>query len=265
MNIDDTERERLRQFIFDRFEDGDLADFCFDYFPEVSNNFTDNMDKSKKVLNLITYCKNRDLMITLHAALLIARPKPYRQVFPKKAEDKDIQAETRRLAERRARSPDGDSQKWARVAAVVVVLLVAILGVVALIVLMVIRGGMLPVTGRATPTFNAVMAPARTTPPTIASPSPRPSTTAPATSAPTSTPTSSASLTPSATETTPEAGLTPACEPNQPQGWTIHRVESGETLSFFSAQCNVSMETILEANCLTTDAVLSVGQEHFLP
>jgi len=73
----------LRLFIIKHFSDDDLETFCFDYFPDVGNNFTTGMKKNDKVMQLITYCRNRQLMPTLLRNVQQERPRPYRTTFSK--------------------------------------------------------------------------------------------------------------------------------------------------------------------------------------
>jgi serine/threonine protein kinase/LysM repeat protein len=84
------------------------------------------------------------------------------------------------------------------------------------------------------------------------------------TATPTQTPTSTPS--PTATELPPTATPTEvACEPSAPPGWFLHSVQAGETPSFFAQRANVPVEQIFDANCLFRGAVLSVGQQLFIP
>lgn len=71
----------LRNFIDRHFSDAELDTFCFDYFMEVRNNFTSGLRKSDKVMDLIQYCANRELMDTLLFNLRQEREKAYQQTF----------------------------------------------------------------------------------------------------------------------------------------------------------------------------------------
>jgi serine/threonine protein kinase len=101
---------------------------------------------------------------------------------------------------------------------------------------------------------------------------------------PTATPTATATNTvipPTATATssvTPEPATSTAtlesptpeptevvCVPSRPVGWVEHRVQSGDTISFFAARANLTVQTILDANCLARGAVLSLGQLLYVP
>lgn len=71
----------IRKFISSDFSDSELETLCFDYFPEVSEEFTIGMTKSQKVLLLIGYCHRRDLIANLMAALENERPRRYERLF----------------------------------------------------------------------------------------------------------------------------------------------------------------------------------------
>ena len=74
-------KAELRQLVMTYFSDDELNALCFDYFPEVLNNFTTGMTKSQKVIELLSYCERRDLMENLHAALAILRSEPYQELI----------------------------------------------------------------------------------------------------------------------------------------------------------------------------------------
>jgi LysM repeat protein len=78
---------------------------------------------------------------------------------------------------------------------------------------------------------------------------------------PTLTPTPEVSSTPTVTFT-PTAE---ACVPERPPGWLVHTVRPGDTISTFAQRANVTVNTILQANCLPPGTVLSVGQTLFIP
>jgi hypothetical protein len=82
------------------------------------------------------------------------------------------------------------------------------------------------------------------------------------------------SVTPSATatrESTPftmPAGPTlplPDCTPTLPSGWTIYQIQPGDTLSGLAANRGVSLDQVLEVNCLAPAAPIIVGQRIYLP
>lgn len=73
--------QELRKFITTHFNDSELETFCFDYFPEVLNDFSDGMRKNKKVMDLVIYCHNRQLTTNLLANLRQERQTIYQQAF----------------------------------------------------------------------------------------------------------------------------------------------------------------------------------------
>jgi LysM repeat protein len=91
--------------------------------------------------------------------------------------------------------------------------------------------------------------------------------------------TKTATATPSATSTasptrTPPASVTPAststatssvCMPSQPSGWIRYQVQSGDTLSALAAGTGVTIDELIQVNCIANPSVLIVGQTLFLP
>ncbi len=71
----------LRQFILQSFSDEELETLCFDYFPEVQQNFTDGMTKNRKALLLIAYCETRDRLVDLYGALAREREAAWNRAF----------------------------------------------------------------------------------------------------------------------------------------------------------------------------------------
>jgi hypothetical protein len=71
----------LRQFIVQFFNDEDLVTLCFDYFPDVNQNFSDGMTKNRKAIGLIAYCETRGRLDDLYAALERERPKAWKERF----------------------------------------------------------------------------------------------------------------------------------------------------------------------------------------
>jgi len=69
----------LRDFIMRVFSDGELETLCFDYFRDISDEFTAGMLKSRKVQLLIQYCDSRGLTPNLLVALQRERPIAYAQ------------------------------------------------------------------------------------------------------------------------------------------------------------------------------------------
>lgn len=58
-----------REFLTKRFSDKKLTALCLDHFPEVYNDFSDNMGKDQKIHLLIDYCQRHELWPNLMAAL----------------------------------------------------------------------------------------------------------------------------------------------------------------------------------------------------
>ena len=67
----------LRKFISQHFNVPELTSFCFNYFPEIGDEFPPDMPKSARVELLIGYCQRRGLMPNLQTALAREREKPY--------------------------------------------------------------------------------------------------------------------------------------------------------------------------------------------
>lgn len=75
--------------------------------------------------------------------------------------------------------------------------------------------------------------------------------------------------TPTPTNTpSPTVSPTPeeeACVPTRPTGWTEVRIRAGESIALYAQRANVPVESILAANCLPENPVLSIGQQLFVP
>jgi formylglycine-generating enzyme len=71
----------LRKFINQFFSDEELETFCFDYFREVNDDFSDGMSKNRKAMRLIAYCESRGVLDNLRANLEKERPVPWREQF----------------------------------------------------------------------------------------------------------------------------------------------------------------------------------------
>ncbi|MCB9418981.1 MAG: TIR domain-containing protein [Ardenticatenaceae bacterium] len=71
------ETATTRQFLQKRFNDPELNTLCADYFPDVYEDFTEGMSKSRKIQLLIDHCQNQRRWIDLQASLKRERPKPY--------------------------------------------------------------------------------------------------------------------------------------------------------------------------------------------
>lgn len=72
---------RARKFLQEFFNDEDLTNFCFDYFPQVYNDFSQGMPKSQKVRMLVEDSQRRGRFDELLAALERERPKSYPDHF----------------------------------------------------------------------------------------------------------------------------------------------------------------------------------------
>ncbi|MCA9873799.1 MAG: hypothetical protein KC441_09090 [Anaerolineales bacterium] len=67
---------------------------------------------------------------------------------------------------------------------------------------------------------------------------------------------------------TPDAtsdGAAANCEISPPDGWIAYRIQSGDSIANLAFVAGASLESVLEANCLSSNSVLSVGKEIWLP
>ena len=76
----------IRQFLHDHFEDLELETLCFDYFPQVRDEFAAGMRKGQKILLLIDYCQRRELVPNLLAAIRRFRTRQFDERFPEALE-----------------------------------------------------------------------------------------------------------------------------------------------------------------------------------
>ena len=76
------DRAELRKFLIQFFSDLELEELCFDYFPELRDEFTLGMNKSQKVIALIDYAEHRGMTTHLLTTLDQLRPVAYRERFP---------------------------------------------------------------------------------------------------------------------------------------------------------------------------------------
>lgn len=67
----------IRQFIVQHFTSNELETFCFDYFPEVWQEFKRGMALGQKAIMLVEYCRRRKLEPHLLANLATERPTAY--------------------------------------------------------------------------------------------------------------------------------------------------------------------------------------------
>ncbi|MCL4246715.1 MAG: LysM peptidoglycan-binding domain-containing protein [Anaerolineae bacterium] len=89
------------------------------------------------------------------------------------------------------------------------------------------------------------------------------------TATPTMTPTSSQTPTPNPTSTLlPSATPTQTpdiCIPTRPAGWIAYAIRAGDTLSRLAAATGVSLQTLIEVNCIPDASLVVVGQVIYLP
>jgi hypothetical protein len=69
----------IRQLFYAAFSDGELTNFCFDYFRPVYNEFSGGMSRGAKIQRLLEYCENHDLVETLLKRAEKANPRQYRK------------------------------------------------------------------------------------------------------------------------------------------------------------------------------------------
>ena len=74
-------KAELRQFITQYFSDLELDELCFDYYPDLLNQFATGMTKSQKVIALISYCERRGLSDHLLVTLGKLRSAAYQEQF----------------------------------------------------------------------------------------------------------------------------------------------------------------------------------------
>lgn len=74
-------KAELRQFIMQYFSDVELDELCFDYYPDLLNDFTTGLTKSQKVIALIGYAERRDRMDHLLTTLSKLRSQAFEKRF----------------------------------------------------------------------------------------------------------------------------------------------------------------------------------------
>ncbi|MCP4415033.1 MAG: SUMF1/EgtB/PvdO family nonheme iron enzyme, partial [Chloroflexi bacterium] len=82
--------KQLRDFINSYFDESELIAFCFDYFPEMYDGFSGKMSKTTKIMTLIEYCRQRNLMEDLLVSLQQERETQYQQTFAPRERQKPI-------------------------------------------------------------------------------------------------------------------------------------------------------------------------------
>ena len=93
----------IRRFLVDTFNDEELKILCFDYFRDVSDEFTTGMTKGQMIQLLIERCVRREALASLEAALRAERPEQYGKRFGAPDAGRRIPAETAPPAAIRAR------------------------------------------------------------------------------------------------------------------------------------------------------------------
>ena len=78
MNYD---TKSIREFLLQRFNDGELTQFCFDYFLDVYHVFSDSWSKGEKIQHLLEHCLARGRFSDLMAALERERPTAFLDHF----------------------------------------------------------------------------------------------------------------------------------------------------------------------------------------
>jgi hypothetical protein len=71
----------IRRFLQERFNDEELNHLCFDYFPDVNNEFTVGMRKGQKIQMLMEHCQKQARWSALLGALQRERPEAYQSQF----------------------------------------------------------------------------------------------------------------------------------------------------------------------------------------
>lgn len=109
------------------------------------------------------------------------------------------------------------------------------------------------------PTATATLAPTATA---TVTPSATPT---PSTPTATPSPTQAPSATPTPTVDQSPATATVACGAGGPPGWVEYRVQPGDTLFSLARRAGITLDALMEANCLTNANLIVVGQTLYLP
>lgn len=72
---------RARKFLQQFFNDEEITTLCFDYFPQVYNNFMPGMDRNRKAMALVSYSQRTNRLEELLAALERERPRDFPKHF----------------------------------------------------------------------------------------------------------------------------------------------------------------------------------------
>jgi hypothetical protein len=81
MKTMDSPTAEVRNFILTHFNDDDVLALCYDYFPDVYNNFAHGMEKKRKVHALIEYCRNHGYWDDLLVVLERERPRVFTKLI----------------------------------------------------------------------------------------------------------------------------------------------------------------------------------------
>ncbi len=84
----------LRSFIVSTFNDEEIDVLCFDYFPDLYDNLPITFTKNQKVMRLLGYCRDRELIPKLLTILESLRGSQFQNKFPSYANDNDEQADS---------------------------------------------------------------------------------------------------------------------------------------------------------------------------
>ena len=76
-SVDSSSLPAIRRYVAEFFDDEELAALCFDHFPEVYRNFSAGMSHQARVLALVDYCRRRERLPALLAALRAERPEAF--------------------------------------------------------------------------------------------------------------------------------------------------------------------------------------------
>jgi formylglycine-generating enzyme required for sulfatase activity len=82
--------KQIIDFILARFNESELKLFVISYFPEAENAWGSGMNKNDKIIELLAYCRRRDLMDNLLISLEQERPNLFQKTFPKRTKATQI-------------------------------------------------------------------------------------------------------------------------------------------------------------------------------
>lgn len=70
---------------------------------------------------------------------------------------------------------------------------------------------------------------------------------------------------PTATPTSTPGSVTPACVPQRPDGWVVYTIEAGDTLSGIAEESDITLQLLMQVNCLVDPNAVIAGQRLFVP